>query len=89
MPEEPDKKKQGIFIPLIALTVASTMFGAFRGIIDYLDQREKEAVEETARRNKIEERLDKLERWKCILGWNPPATKNPDRKCEEDDGKDR
>jgi hypothetical protein len=78
------KKKAGIFIPLAALTVASTMFGAFRGLMDYLDQVAQRAVAEKQRQQRIEERLDRLERYKCVLGWNPPETKNPDRVCEED-----
>lgn len=81
----PKKKTAGIFIPLAAITVASTMFGAFKGVIDYIDQREKRAIEEKSRQNRIEERLDRLERYKCIVGWSPPESKNPDRVCEEED----
>lgn len=32
----------------------------------------------------LERRVKKLERWKCVLGWNPPETKDPNRRCEED-----
>jgi glutaredoxin 2 len=76
------KKKAGIFIPIAALTIAGSMFGAFKSVMEYIDNRQQRAIEEKQRQQNIEQRLDKLERYQCVLGWDPPSTKNPDRKCE-------
>ena len=81
----PKKKTAGIFIPIAALTIAGSMFGAFKSVVEFIDSRQERAIEEKARQNDIEDRLDSLERYKCVIGWNPPETKNPDRVCDKDD----
>lgn len=51
-------------------------------------QQDLKIAEDRGDRNDV--RLDKVERWKCVLGWDPggvrgPHTRNPDRVCQEGD----
>ena len=79
------RSKPGLFIPAAGLTVFMTVLGGVERACSFYEKKQQEAVAEKLWREEVSGRLDSLERWKCVLGWSPPDSKNRDRVCDQNE----
>lgn len=83
------KPGKGLYIPFATVgLVASAFTGAWQMWERWELHKTEEiqaAIKHAQEEKALEERLRKLERWQCRLGWNPPTTRNAERDCGKEE----
>lgn len=72
---------KGIIVPFSVLAVLGTVFTFGQQVFSWYENKLAIHAQHILDDKDMHDRLERLERWQCRVGWNPPSSTDPNRDC--------